>query len=66
MEKVEKLENEIQRLNRDELAVFRNWFIQYDSDSWDREIEEDIHGGKLDKLAREAIVAYKAGRSKEI
>ncbi|MFO7447764.1 MAG: hypothetical protein R6W90_15470 [Ignavibacteriaceae bacterium] len=66
MEKLEKLENDIQSLNKDELAVFRNWFIQYDSDAWDREIEEDIHGGKLDNLAREAIAAYNAGRSKEI
>ena len=66
MKKIEKLEYEIQQLNRDELAAFRNWFKQFDSDEWDREIKEDVLNGKFDKLAQEAISAHKAGRTKEI
>ena len=63
---VEKLENQVMRLKRHELAAFRDWFKRYDSDEWDKEIEEDILAGKLDKLAEEAIKAHKAGRTKEI
>ncbi|MBI4596171.1 MAG: hypothetical protein HY730_07325 [Candidatus Tectomicrobia bacterium] len=63
---VEKLENQIRRLNRDELSAFRDWFRKYDSDEWDKEIEEDILAGKLDKLAEEAIKAHEAGRTREI
>jgi len=66
MTKVEKLENEVQRLNPDELAAFRDWFRRYDSDEWDKEIERDVSAGRLDKLAEEAIAAHKAGRTREI
>ena len=66
MTKVKKLEQEVQKLNRSELAVFRKWFQTYDSDQWDREIEGDARAGKLDKLAKEALVAHKAGKSKEL
>ncbi len=66
MTKIKKLESEVQQLNREELAKFRDWFKQYDSDEWDREIEEDALKGKFDKLAQEAIAAHKAGRTKEI
>jgi len=66
MTKVEKLENEVQQLNPDELAAFRDWFRRYDSDEWDKEIERDVSAGRLDKLAEEAIAAHKAGRTKEI
>jgi hypothetical protein len=66
MRKVEKLENEVQQLNPDELAAFRDWFRRYDSDEWDKEIERDVSAGRLDKLAEEAVAAHKAGRTKEI
>ena len=66
MRKVEKLENEVQQLNPDELAAFRDWFRKYDSDEWDKEIEGDILAGRLDRLAEEAIATHRAGRTKEI
>jgi hypothetical protein len=66
MAKVNELANEVQQLNRDELAAFRDWFRKYDSDEWDKEIEEDILAGRLDKLANEAIAEHKAGRTKEL
>jgi len=66
MTKVEKLEKEVQQLNPDELAAFRDWFRRYDSDEWDKEIERDVSAGRLDKLAEEAIAAHKAGRTREI
>jgi hypothetical protein len=66
MTKVQKLENEIQQLNPDELATFRDWFRKYDADEWDKEVERDILAGRLDRLAEEAIAAHKAGRTREI
>jgi hypothetical protein len=65
MTRVEELANGVQRLDRDELAAFRDWFRKYDSDEWDREIEEDVLAGRLDRLANEAIADHKAGRTKE-
>lgn len=66
MTNVKKLENDVRRLDRDELAAFRDWFREYDSDEWDREIEECALTGRLDRLAEEAIAEHKAGRTKEI
>ena len=66
MTKIEKLEREVQELSRAELAAFREWFREYDSDEWDRQIEEDVRAGKLDALAEEAIADYKAGRTNEL
>lgn len=66
MTKVEKLEREIQKLSRTELAAFREWFREYDFREWDRQIEEDVRAGKLDELAEEALTSHKAGKTKEL
>lgn len=66
MTRVGKLERQVHKLSRAELAAFRDWFRQYDSDAWDRQIEEDIRGRKLEGIAREAIAEYSAGKAEEI
>ena len=66
MTKLEKLEREIERLDRKEIAALRDWFQKYDADEWDRQIEKDARGGRLDRLAEEALEAYGAGRTKEL
>ena len=66
MTTVEKLEVEVRKLSRSEIAAFREWFHKYDSDEWDQQIEDDARSGKLDKLADEALAAHNAGRTKEL
>ncbi len=66
MGKVENIEQEIQDLTPSELATFRRWFLEFDTRMWDRQIEEDVGKGKLDKLADEALAAHRAGKSKEL
>lgn len=66
MNRVEKLESEIQSLSDDELASFRAWFEEYDWKAWDRQLERDISEGKLDSLAEEAVADHKSGRTKPI
>jgi len=66
MSKVENIEQEVQRLKPSELAAFRRWFAEFDAQAWDRQIEEDVQNGKLDKLAEEALAAHRAGKSKEL
>jgi hypothetical protein len=65
MARIEELANEVRQLSREELAAFRNWFRKYDSDEWDKEIEEDIWAGRLEELANKAITDHEAGRTKE-
>jgi hypothetical protein len=66
MTSIEKLEQEVQKLSREELAAFRDWFRQYDSDEWDRQIEQDVRAGKFESLAEEAIAEHRAGRTEEL
>lgn len=66
MTKIEKIEQDVRKLKRDELSAFRRWFREFDSGEWDRQIEEDFLAGKLDKLAEEALAAHRAGKSKEL
>ena len=66
MKTVERIEKEVKQMTREELAGFRDWFIKFDSDVWDRQIEMDIKSGKLDDLARKAIEEHKTGKTKEL
>jgi hypothetical protein len=66
MTKVESLEREVEKLTPEELAAFREWFAAYDADAWDRQIEQDVSAGKLDRLAAEALSAHDRGETKGI
>ena len=66
MSTVEELKQNVIHLSKDDLAAFRDWFTEYDAKIWDHQIEEDIHAGKLDKLANEAIQEFRAGRYTEL
>jgi hypothetical protein len=50
----------------DELPTFRQWFHVFDAEAWDRQIEEDAHAGKLDRLADAALRSLKAGECSEL
>ena len=64
MNRVKKLEIEVQQLSRDELSDFRDWFRDFDSDDWDKQINKDIKAGRLELLAEEAVSAHKENRTK--
>jgi hypothetical protein len=66
MTKIEKLEKEIRELDRAELIAFREWFHEFESEKWDRQIEEDVRSGRLDKLAGKSINEHRAGRSTKL
>jgi hypothetical protein len=66
MSKVEAVEREIQSLSSSELASFRRWFHEFDAAAWDRQIEEDVQSGKLDRLADAALQDLKAGKCTEL
>jgi len=63
MGKIEKIEQDVQALSPDELAQFRAWFLEYDWAAWDRQIERDAQGGRLDDLAARALRDHAAGKS---
>lgn len=66
MTKVESIEREVEQLSREELAAFRDWFIEHDWQAWDRELESDVASGLLDSLAAEALAEHERGETKEL
>ncbi len=66
MTAIQSLEEQIKQLSPAELREFREWFFEWDSDDWDRQIEDDAQAGRLDVLATEALAEYKAGKAMEI
>lgn len=66
MTKIEALEREVEKLSREELAAFREWFVEYDWQAWDRELEDDVASGKLDKFGAEALDDHRLGKTKGI
>jgi hypothetical protein len=66
MTKLDELEEEVRGLDRKDLAVFRNWFQDFDAEEWDRQIEMDVASGRLEALAQKALKEHKAGKTQEI
>ena len=61
-----ELESVVTALPRQELAAFARWFEEYLADSWDQQIEADVHVGRLEKAGREADADFEAGRCKPL
>jgi len=60
--KVEELESAVSSLSNDELARFSQWFEEFMADQWDKQIEQDVLTGRLDKALQRAEGHEKAGR----
>jgi hypothetical protein len=61
---IEDLEKAVAGLPPDEYAEFRAWFEAFEAARFDRKIERDAQGGKLDRLADQAIDDLRKGRAK--
>ena len=66
MTRIEEIETAVTQLEVQDLARFRDWFLRYDADAWDRQIEEDVAAGRLDAAASEAIQDFRAGRCRRL
>jgi len=63
MGKVDRIEEEVQKLSPDELAQFRAWFLEFDWAAWDRQVERDVQAGRLDNLAEKALRDHAGGKT---
>lgn len=52
---VKEIEIAVSKLPEDEVWEFAKWFEEFQAALWDKEIEEDIKAGRLDKLADKAL-----------
>lgn len=63
---VPEIEAAVRELSPSDLSNFRKWFQEFDAEAWDRQLEEDIHAGKLDPLAEEALKDLREGRCTDL
>lgn len=66
MTTAEEIEKAVEQLPPAELARFRAWFEQFEANQFDDAIARDVQAGKLDVLADDAVMAHRAGRSREL
>jgi hypothetical protein len=66
MNKLQRIEDEVQGLSPEELADFRRWFASYDAALWDHQFVRDVEGHKLDALRAEALDEHESQRTSEL
>jgi len=54
MTRVQAIDEQIKSLSPGELAELRDWLLEHDWNEWDRQIERDSAGGKLESLFAKA------------
>ena len=59
MSTVQEIESAIGKLSEAELGEIRGWL-------WDRDIERDESGGRLEEMADEAIREHRAGKTNSL
>ncbi len=66
MNNLKDVEQAIKQLSSEELAAFRAWFAEFDAEVWDRQFEEDVAAGRLDKLGEKALKHLREGRCTDL
>lgn len=55
MSNLQEIEQAVSQLSPEDLSAFRDWFAEFDAEIWDRQFEEDVAAGRLNKLAEKAL-----------
>ena len=66
MSTIQEIERAVSGLSPQDLSRFREWFLEFDAESWDRQLEEDVAMGRLDALAEEALSELRAGGTRPL
>jgi len=63
---ISELKVAIKSLPANEVAQLTDWLVDYQARAWDKQLEEDLESGKLDKLLDEVDLEYEAGLAKAL
>lgn len=63
---IKDIEKAVTKLPAKKLAAFRAWFYKFENSAWDKQFDQDVKSGKLDRVAEEAVRDYKNGRCREL
>jgi hypothetical protein len=60
---LDELEQAISKLAPGEFAELREWFLAFDSDRWDEQIEKDALAERLDSQVHAALREFRSGQT---
>lgn len=63
---VTEIQSAIPELTSADLAELMNWLEDYQAKLWDKQIEEDLDTGRLDKVLAEVDTEYETGLAKPL
>ena len=63
---VAEIESAIAQLPAKEVAELMAWLQNYHEQVWDRQIEDDLEAGRLDKLLAEVDEEHRAGLARPL
>ena len=66
MSTVAEVENALRAMPIQEARAVAAWLQTYLDERWNKQIDEDIAAGRLDKAAEKALEHYRAGRVKPL
>lgn len=66
IETIEDIKVAIKKLESRQVAELRDWLEEFYEALWDRQFEEDVAAGRLDKLGAEALEEDRAGKTREL
>ncbi|MEW5799139.1 MAG: hypothetical protein AB1728_09045 [Bacteroidota bacterium] len=65
-EKLENIQALIYALSKDERNRLREWFDEFDGDSWDKKFDTDVKEKKINSPASQAKQHFSDGNFKEV
>ncbi|MEI7906610.1 MAG: hypothetical protein WCI84_04565 [Bacteroidota bacterium] len=63
---LEQIQSKIYELTKEERARLREWFDEFDGDSWDKDLDEYVKNKKLDGEALKAKQNFSDGKFKDL
>lgn len=63
---ISEIESAVQKLSREDLTHFREWFLKFDATAWDQQFAQDAAAGRLNAFADEAICDLREGRCADL
>ena len=66
MSRVDELERAVRKMPPEDLRQFREWFLEFDAELWERQLKRDIAAGRLDRFVEEARTEHREGRTRPL
>lgn len=63
---ITEIKTAVTQLSQNELAELIEWLDEFQESQWDKQIEEDLKAGRLDRLIEQAEKAFDEGKCRQI